>query len=534
MPRRGKRAVPARQRGQAIAFVLVTTVIVLLGVVLLYNVSQLTTQKMKLQNTADAAAYSGAVTEARDYNFTAYANRAMVANQVAIAQIVGLTSWSRNLDSAFKSGPMAWMPETMANLSFLGFMYTIPANIIKAISGPLKTGVETAGKILTWALDALVAALYYATTAFHASMVLTVPQTVAEVVEANDQDAQVSLSVTQIAFAAKHALDWYNFTTDGITRSYDATATTGGKMDSVTGGAQDRMANVIYNSHDGFASRTMNPGDHRSYPWTSVPVISPFLIDPTKFFIPFNNGPALMFMYHSGGTELKTTTTGGRKHRQWAALDATGLFTLFVVWIMIVLVPVPIPIPIPTPQGWGGALAGAAMATSLQPVDNFNHNFAQSWGSAFVNPLTIAPAGIQAAAGPGGSLDPKGGLKITGALSSYLDVRDRAQATSNPPAHQNTSGPELVIEVRKLADTIRTSTTLSIGGGTGGQLYLEDGTEGSHIKVLSKAQAYFARPKKLFPRDDGKTEYGSLYSPYWQARLLPNSLLEQGASILTQ
>jgi len=75
--------VPIRQRGQAVAFVLVMTVIVLLGVVLLYNVSQLTTQKMKLQNTADAAAYSGAVTEARDYNFTAYANRAIVANQVA-------------------------------------------------------------------------------------------------------------------------------------------------------------------------------------------------------------------------------------------------------------------------------------------------------------------------------------------------------------------------------------------------------------------------------------------------------------------
>ena len=38
----------------------------------------------------------------------------------------------------------------------------------------------------------------------------------------------------------------------------------------------------------------------------------------------------------------------------------------------------------------------------------------------------------------------------------------------------------------------------------------------------------------LFPRGDGKTEYGSLYNPYWQARLMPNNLLEQGASILTQ
>src|SRR5690606_33555808 len=119
--------------------------------------------------------------------------------------------------------------------------------------------------------------------------------------------------------------------------------------------------------------------------------------------------------------------------------------------------------------------------------------------------------------GPGNSLDTRGGLKIQYAVATYLDVKNRAQASST--ANQNTSGPALAIEVRKPANTIRTSTTLNIGGGTGGRLYFEDGTAGNHIKAISKAHAYFARPKKLFPRPDGKTEYGSLYSPYWQARL---------------
>jgi hypothetical protein len=81
---------------------------------------------------------------------------------------------------------------------------------------------------------------------------------------------------------------------------------------------------------------------------------------------------------------------------------------------------------------------------------------------------------------------------------------------------------------------ISSSPSMNIGGGDTGQLWLADGTEGSTIKALSKAQSYFARPKKLFARGDGKTEYGSLYSPYWQARLMPNSILEQGASILSQ
>jgi hypothetical protein len=45
---------------------------------------------MELQNAADGVAYSVAIPEARDLNFMAYTNRAMVANEVAIGQAVGL------------------------------------------------------------------------------------------------------------------------------------------------------------------------------------------------------------------------------------------------------------------------------------------------------------------------------------------------------------------------------------------------------------------------------------------------------------
>ncbi len=62
----------------------------------MYTMGQQSIAKMKLQNTADAAAYSAVLAEARDYNFAAYTNRAIVANQVAVAQVVGITSWARN------------------------------------------------------------------------------------------------------------------------------------------------------------------------------------------------------------------------------------------------------------------------------------------------------------------------------------------------------------------------------------------------------------------------------------------------------
>ena len=67
-----------------------------------------------------------------------------------------------------------------------------------------------------------------------------------------------------------------------------------------------------------------------------------------------------------------------------------------------------------------------------------------------------------------------------------------------------------------------------------GNLDVGDGTASNCMRALSKAEAYFSRPADIFGRGDGKTEYGSLYSPYWQARLLPNDLLEQAASMLFQ
>ncbi len=54
---------------------------------------------MEMQNAADAIAYSISLSEARDLNFAAYLNRAMVANEVAIGQLMGLASWAQLVKS---------------------------------------------------------------------------------------------------------------------------------------------------------------------------------------------------------------------------------------------------------------------------------------------------------------------------------------------------------------------------------------------------------------------------------------------------
>ncbi|MGV0960700.1 MAG: pilus assembly protein TadG-related protein [Limnohabitans sp.] len=81
------------QKGQALIYGLFVLTAGLAGLFFLFNTGQLAYEKSKLVNTADAVAYSGGIMNARALNFQAYTNRAMIANTVAIAQLVSLSSW---------------------------------------------------------------------------------------------------------------------------------------------------------------------------------------------------------------------------------------------------------------------------------------------------------------------------------------------------------------------------------------------------------------------------------------------------------
>jgi hypothetical protein len=82
-----------RQTGQSAVLFLAFLAAMLGSLLVVFNVGQTTNAKMRAMNAADAAAYSGALWEARTLNLQAYLNRAMVANEVAIAQSVSLRSW---------------------------------------------------------------------------------------------------------------------------------------------------------------------------------------------------------------------------------------------------------------------------------------------------------------------------------------------------------------------------------------------------------------------------------------------------------
>ncbi len=84
----------AAQSGQAL---LISLGLLLAGGAMLYamfGAGQVAAAKQRLLGTADAAAWSTGLWRARVLNYHAYANRAIVANEVAIAQAVTLLAWA--------------------------------------------------------------------------------------------------------------------------------------------------------------------------------------------------------------------------------------------------------------------------------------------------------------------------------------------------------------------------------------------------------------------------------------------------------
>lgn len=91
---------PRLQTGQALPLAMVMLVAVAAIVFFMFNSGQLVQEKIRLTNTADAVAYSAGVFEARVFNYDAYTNRAIIANEIALGQAIGLASWAKYAGTA--------------------------------------------------------------------------------------------------------------------------------------------------------------------------------------------------------------------------------------------------------------------------------------------------------------------------------------------------------------------------------------------------------------------------------------------------
>lgn len=128
-----------RQIGQALLVLVALLATLSLALVTLFDSGQLVIRRAQLANVADAAVLSAAVAEARGLNFAASMNRAMVANEAAIAQSVSLRSWSSYMRELLGNvgAVTRWVPylgpaaETLSR-SWLGFDRALQPSLVGA------------------------------------------------------------------------------------------------------------------------------------------------------------------------------------------------------------------------------------------------------------------------------------------------------------------------------------------------------------------------------------------------------------------
>lgn len=81
-----------RESGQVLVIIMAFSAILGAALLSIYNTATLSAEKRELINAADASAYSGAAILAQGLNFTAYTNRAILANNVLIGQMTAISS----------------------------------------------------------------------------------------------------------------------------------------------------------------------------------------------------------------------------------------------------------------------------------------------------------------------------------------------------------------------------------------------------------------------------------------------------------
>jgi hypothetical protein len=484
----------AGQRGQAMPFTLLFAGVTALICLVLYNSGMLANTKTQLQNAADAGAYSGAVLLARDHNFSAYTNRAMVANQVSVAQLVSLKSYTmdaaathKRINSAQHSGWAKIIPVFKPTWEFARML---PMQQLAAAYA------NVAPKVVV-GLDKLIRAFEAAQQAHHTATALNVAFTANEVVKRNDPKANIEVLSFQTAYTAKQITAWKAYAVQHRANDPSKVA--------------DRFANVVV-SDQSTDELVRKRSSALVAGWASLP---------TSIACP---PPSIPIFTIYGFAQAGGTILSANKQR-WMALDATqGAGGVACIGPPPASIPFGYLLVQDLNGGSGGALAGRNGGYGSKVGFKGNPDEAKHYGDA-LNGLTALPAGKRYKQGPGASMD-----AATGGLQNYYrDVVDPLGAKpANQTANENGGKMAFTIEVRHDAADIRTAS--KVLGNAAATVKAQETLKNDTMKTLASAHAYFYRAntdstaftKTGWARDDKKTELANLFNPYWQAQLIPN------------
>ena len=459
------------ERGFVLVLSLGLLAVVFLTLLYLFNVGQLLSSKARLNNAADAAAYSAAVWRARVMNFQAYANRAILAQEVAVAQAVTLASWARYFDTLRQRAE----PELRTGYPGAEPLFHIAPEAARAA----RAATERAAALEVW-LRAAPAQGYKSQLLAsqealqHSAGTFGLGALANEVARASDSHFFAFALPDQGAFEA-------------LSQRYRTVP------------ERSRLADLVLASIDDFSRepRSLNQDLlHRNS--CSAAVAS----ERQQF-------------RKRGATELSADLD------RWQAADTGSIHTLVEPATTVArgrLVNGCLDIESP-PMGWG-AFVAAPIATLTQldstPSDGAQLQGAQVSGarvsgahlaSALAaiddNPVAAARAQQQLAASTSDPLPEYDGIAAVRELSGTA-------LSQTEPVYSS-----LAVLARLEGHHARTIALPRLGN--------RSALAGDKLWALAAAQVYFRRPAI----EDARVEFASLYSPYWQARLVPATPLQR-------
>ncbi len=192
----------SRESGQALPLGIALLLAGALMGIVLFNTGEVVDEKTRLANAADAAVYSGITWQARALNFNAYTNRAMVANQVAMAQAVSLQSWAEYARTSTGN-----LSAVLGSVPVVGQIAHVVNQVMSTIE-PLVSGLGTG---ILAVVDPINSALSTAQEAMFMSAFVASPQIVNSVAEANDPRIKTD-SAFSLGYMGNNLHEWSNFT----------------------------------------------------------------------------------------------------------------------------------------------------------------------------------------------------------------------------------------------------------------------------------------------------------------------------------
>jgi len=471
-----------QQHGQASVWFLATLAACCCVFALVYNVGQVANQKEATVNAADAAALSGALVEARMLNFEAYTNRAMIANEVTIAQLVSLDSWVQ-YDYEFTQ----WV----ANYTdIIPYVDDILSSIADAANEADQV-VNTAVPGLITGIEAVNTELWAAREAANLSGPVAANDIAARIANANEttfgnrydeQPQQVSSFVPVVL--ALNEYNWNSFT------------------DPYSDDNRGNAKSVILDSRDPFST---NRGSG-----TVLTVLNDAL-----------EGTGLASTLGTAYFDLSKTsgTTTLQDYNHWAAQDSLDWAVGSIKFCFVVI-----------PCGYNTNVIPDGPPLAYGRAD------ADSNGSTGINLCNYKPTTTNCtlAVENANHIDWNGPEPNGNGIPNIRDLAQGLSRTDPCSTSNGSDSPSLsfVTAVQKAGKATETTqrlgmNTVDVPGPQGSPQLTDNMQNGDALTSISAACTFFLRPdlnrkditQGSLARADGVHEYASLYNPYWQARL---------------